>query len=100
MCVIAKQHSFDTKPETTMANAETKQKDATLRSIFTNMDAHQAQDIRESYYKAVEGLYALAEALEIADSQQTPTGGPLIEEHLLACEAIESMKKSRLGAIL
>ncbi|MFN3151793.1 hypothetical protein [Bremerella sp.] len=83
-----------------MTNAETKQKDATLRNIFTNMDAHQGQDIRESYYKAVEGLYALAEALEIADAQQTPSGGPLIEEHLLACEAIEAMKKSRLGAIL
>lgn len=83
-----------------MTDAETKKNDAALSHIFANMDPHQAQDIRESYYKAVEGLYALAEALEIADAQQTPTGGPLIEEHLLACEAIKAMKKSRLGAIL
>ena len=83
-----------------MPNAETKRKDAALSHIFANMDPHQAQEIRESYYKAVEGLYALAESLEIADAQQATTGGPLIEEHLLACEAIEAMKKSRLGAIL
>ncbi len=30
--------------------------DATLRQIFKAMDAHQAQEIREAYYKAIEGL--------------------------------------------
>lgn len=83
-----------------MTKAATKQKDIALRNALANLDPHQAQEIRESYYKAVEGLYALAESLEIADTQQTPTGGPMIEEHLLACEAIDAMKKSRLGAIL
>ena len=46
--------------------------DATLRQIFKAMDAHQAQEIREAYYKAIEGLMTLAETLEIADAQQTP----------------------------
>jgi hypothetical protein len=38
-------------------------------------------------------LYALAEALKIEDAKQTPTAGPLLEEHVVACEAIEAMKK-------
>jgi hypothetical protein len=100
MCVIAKRHSFHPNEETTMTNADTQQKDAALREIFTKMDAHQAQEIRDAYYKAVEGLYALAETLEIADAQQTPTAGPLLEEHYLAVAAIDAMKKSRLGAVL
>ena len=33
---------------------------------FRTMDAHQAQEIREAYYKAIEGLRTLADALEIA----------------------------------
>ncbi len=37
--------------------------DATLRQIFKAMDAHQAQEIREAYYKAIEGLMTLAETL-------------------------------------
>lgn len=82
----------------TTENPQTR--DAALREIFAGMDAEKAQEIRESYYKAVEGLYALAQALEIADAGQPQTGGPLIEEHLIACEAIEAMKKSRLGAAL
>ncbi len=49
--------------------------DATLRQIFKTMDAHQAQEIREAYYKAIEGLMTLAETLEVADAQQTPSGG-------------------------
>lgn len=83
-----------------MTNADTQQKDVSLREIFTKMDAHQAQEIRDAYYKTVEGLYALAETLEIADAQQTAIAGPLLEEHYLAVEAIEAMKKSRLGAVL
>ena len=74
--------------------------DATLRQIFKTMDAHQAQEIREAYYKAIEGIHTLAEMLEIADAQQPQTAGPLLTEHFLAIEAIEAMKKSLLGKIL
>ena len=71
-----------------------------LSQIFRTMDPHQAQEIREAYYKAVEGLRTLADMLEIADAQQPQPAGPLLSEHLLACEAIDAMKKSQLGRIL
>ena len=85
-----------------MANANNPHQatDAGLRQIFRAMDAHQAQEIREAYYNAVEGLRSLADALEIADANQQESAGPLIVEHLYACEALEAMKRSRLGAIL
>ena len=84
-----------------MANTnENKNTDATLREIFKAMDAHQAQEIREAYYKAIEGLMTLAEALEIADAQQPETAGPLLDEHFNAAEALEAMQRSRLGAVL
>ena len=72
-----------------------------LRTIFRNMDAHEAQEIREAYYKAVEGLHTLAESLEIADIGVGETNDhALIEEHLNACMAIDAMKNSLLGRIL
>lgn len=71
-----------------------------LKAIFRTMDAHRAQEIREAYYKAVEGLQTLAEALEIADAKQSSTAGPLLDEHFIAIEAIEAMSKSALGRIL
>ena len=74
--------------------------DATLRQIFKTMDAHQAQEIREAYYKAIEGLMTLSEALEIADAQQTPSAGPLLTEHFHAVQALDAMKNSRLSKIL
>ena len=79
---------------------EHKATDAALRLIFKAMDAHQAQEIREAYYKAVEGLRTLAESLEIADANQDESAGPLLAEHFYAVEAIDAMKRSRLGAIL
>ena len=84
-----------------MANSNEHQAtDAALREIFKSMDAHQAQEIREAYYKAIEGLMTLSEALEIADAQQTPSAGPLLTEHFNAVQALDAMKNSRLGKIL
>lgn len=71
-----------------------------LKTIFRTMNANQAQEIREAYYKAVEGLQSLAEALEIADAQQENTAGPLLDEHFIAIKAVEAMSKSLLGRIL
>lgn len=81
-------------------NNDHKATDAALRQIFKTMDAHQAQEIREAYYKAVEGLMTLSEALEIADAQQTPSAGPLLTEHYFAVEALDAINRSRLGAVL
>ena len=75
--------------------------ETTLRTIFRNMDAHEAQEIREAYYKAVEGLRTLADALEIADTKAGEhAGGILLTEHFHAVEAIDAMNKSELGRVL
>jgi len=73
----------------------------TIRDAFRHVDVQKTQAVREAYYKAVEGLQSLADALEIADLEVGETNDhALIGEHLLACEAIEMMNKSLLGRIL
>jgi hypothetical protein len=74
--------------------------DAALREIFRKMDAASAQEIRDAYYNAIEGLRTLADALEMEDAKLAQSPTQLIDEHLFACEALDAMKKSRLGAIL
>ena len=65
------------------------------------MNASDYQRIRDAYYKATEGLRALADALELADANMPgPVNELLIGEHLLACEALTTMKKSELGRVL
>ena len=84
-----------------MTDQNKTERERNLRAIFRTMDAHKAQEIREAYYKAVEGLSVLAETLEIADAELgSPHDHALIEEHLIACQAIEAMKTSLLGHIL
>jgi hypothetical protein len=72
-----------------------------LRATFHTIDPAQAQQIRDAYYKAVEGLQSLAELLERADCQR-PEGSSelLIGEHLIACEALAAMNRSELGRVL
>jgi len=83
-----------------MTTADKKAHEKILRDTFRTMDPYQAQEIREAYYKAIEGLRTLADALEIADAQQPETAGPLLTEHLYACEALDAMRNSLLGKIL
>lgn len=84
-----------------MTTNKTSHLETRLREAFRTMDPHQAQEIREAYYKAVEGLHTLAESLEVADIGVGETNDhALIEEHLIACVAIDAMKNSILGRIL
>ena len=84
-----------------MNNPNQTETEGNLRDILRAMDSHQAQTIREAYYKAVEGLSTLAETLEIADADMgSPHDHALIHEHLIACQAIDAMKASLLGRIL
>lgn len=84
-----------------MTTNKTKTNEKILRETFRAMDAHRAQEIRDAYYKAVEGLQTLADALEIPDAKLPELASDLlIGEHLLACEAIDAMNKSLLGRIL
>ena len=72
-----------------------------LRGAFREMDPHAAQEIREAYYKAIEGLMTLAQALEAVDAKNPgPASNLLLEEHLIACEALSTMNRSQLGRIL
>lgn len=72
-----------------------------LRETFRNMDGDRAREIRDAYFKAVEGLRTLADALELADARMPgPTSKLLIHEHLLATEALLTMEKSDLGRVL
>ena len=89
------------KGKTMMTDQAKKERKRNLQDIFRTMDAHRAQEIREAYYKAVEGISALAESLEIADAEMgSPHDHALFEEHLIACQAIDAMKASLLGSIL
>ena len=46
-----------------MAANKNREHETLLRDTFRQMDADQAQEIRQAYYKAVEGLRSLADAL-------------------------------------
>ena len=83
-----------------MATKRNTENETRLRDAFRSMDGDDYQTIREAYYKAIEGLRSLADALEIADAQQPQTAGPLLTEHLYACEALDAMRNSMLGKIL
>ena len=83
--------------KTSNPNATT---DARLREIFKTMDPHKAQEIRDAYYKVMEGIYTLVEALEIEDSTQTPNAGPLLDEHFIALDALKAISRSCLGKVL
>ena len=58
-----------------MAANRNREDETILRDAFRKMDADQAQEIREAYYKAVEGLRCLADALEIADAKNPGIDG-------------------------
>jgi hypothetical protein len=80
---------------TTKRNTENETR---LRDAFRAMNGDDYQTIREAYYKAVEGLRSLADALEqVAGSDE---GDPMLGEHLIACDALTAMDRSQLGRIL
>ena len=83
----------------TNANNQHAATDATLRQIFKMMDAHQAQEIREAYYKAIEGLMTLAETLEIAGKGFQPVAwrDPQIGEQIGRVKLAESQESSFLN---
>jgi hypothetical protein len=78
----------------------TKTQQSDLRTTLTKLDSEQYQEIRAAYYKAVEGLAALASLLESADTDLGRQPGPLLEEHYIAIEAVNAMGRSELGRYL
>lgn len=72
--------------------------DKNLRQSFEAMDPAKAQAIRQAFYKAIEGLTALAEQLEDTDADTRNKG--LLDEHLTAAQTLDTMNQSLLGKIL
>lgn len=73
----------------------------TIQDAFRHVDPNQARRIRDAYYQAMDGLQALADALELADVDVGESNDhALIHEHLLACEALQAMRQCVLGAVL
>lgn len=83
-----------------MTTTTTTPHETILRDTFRRMDGDRYHEIRDAYYKAVEGLQTLADALEAAAEPTGESCDSLIAEHLVACSAIETMNKSVLGRIL
>lgn len=83
-----------------MATSTTTPHETILRDSFRRMDGDRYQEIRQAYYKAVEGLRTLADALEVAAEPSGESCDAMIAEHLNACLAIDAMDKSVLGRIL
>lgn len=82
-----------------MNETQTARADA-LRKLFKTMDAHQAQEIREAYYRIAENLRPLATALEMAALDHGGPAGPLLDEHYIYCEVMRKLDESVLGAVL
>ena len=83
-----------------MATKNTTDHETRLRAAFKTMSGDEYQAIREAYYKAVEGLRALADALEQVAGPTAEEVDPLLSEHLIACSALNAMDSSELGVIL
>lgn len=87
--------------DTTMTGNKNKtQHETRLRAAFQTMNGNDYQTVREAYYKAVEGLRALADALEQVAGPTGEEVDPLLAEHLIACSALNAMDSSELGRIL
>lgn len=66
-----------------------------MKTAVKKMSGSDQQNVREAYYKAMEGLQALADALEAAGESDAVTA-----EHLIACNALQAMRASVLGKIV
>ncbi len=55
-----------------------------LRTTMLKLTPQRYQEIREAYYKAIEGLRTLMEATEMADAELVESPTPLLDEHMFA----------------
>ncbi len=83
-----------------MATKNTTDHETRLRTAFKTMSGDDYQAIRDAYYKAVEGLRTLADALERVVAPTGDEVDPILAEHLIVCSALNAMDSSELGRIL
>ncbi|MFN5976105.1 MAG: hypothetical protein ACK48U_16790 [Planctomyces sp.] len=69
-----------------------------LRNALKALSPEAFQEIREAYYKAMEGLNNLAQALE--QHAGTSETDPLLREHMIAANSLSGMDLSQLGRIV
>lgn len=70
-----------------------------LKPALAALSPERFAAVREAYFKAAEGLRALAAELEQADADLLArSGSELLDEHLVMVEAVEVFDRSRLGA--
>lgn len=101
MCHHTGRFTIFRRGETKKTTKNDPTRERTLRDAFRTMDADRAEEIRAAYFKAAEGLRALADTLDMADAENPGSANEhLIGEHRLACEVIVIMCKSLLGRIL
>ena len=80
-----------------------KRTDAALRKVFSSMTGDSSDEIRRSYYTAIDNLQALVDLLLIEDGKlpaNRQDGDCLRNEYILAKQAVAALGPSRLGAVL
>ena len=80
-----------------------KRTDAALRKVFSSMAGDSSDEIRRSYYTAIDNLQALVDLLLIEDGKlpaNRQDGDCLRNEYILAKQAVAALGPSRLGAVL
>lgn len=70
----------------------------TVESEMKRLDPKRFHSIRDFYYDLAAALPQLAEELELADLDLGGEGGPLIEQHLILCQMMETFKKITIGS--
>lgn len=74
---------------------------AALKKIFATMDAGDAQEVRQAYYKAAEGLLALYDALDKAmQAEVGPEAQALFDQQKLVIRSQIELNKMALGIVL
>ena len=73
----------------------------TVKSELAQLDPKRIELLRRFYYQISDALPQLAEELEFADIDTgTDDAGPLIDQHMIVCEMMESFKQLELGKLL
>jgi hypothetical protein len=100
MCHDRRAFFFKPNGDRKMATKNTTDHETRLRTAFKTMSGDDYQAIRDAYYKAVEGLRTLADALERVVAPTGDEVDPILAEHLIVCSALNAMDSSELGRIL
>ena len=69
----------------------------TVKSELSKLSPKRFNTNRQQFYAITDNLRPLLAELEMADLDNGGNGGPLIDEHLLLCEALEIFEKLKIG---